>query len=533
MPTQRIRLYLLAAIVVATGIYSCKNYIYHTFRSTNNDLRELPTPDPTGDLYYKLHFKDGGVSVLYDWQLNPTFDTIRAFGRHYDYNRTLVAQGMEIFSADEIAIIETNDLSAVKSKDKGRIVGMIILTGINVAMTALCITNPKACFGSCPTFYADGETQSVHYADAEGFSSSVAPSMEKRDVDALRVQAEAGPVWLTMKNEALETHLVDQVAVAAVPKPRNGYIYQDQREQYYSCTKAIPPARAQVDGHPIAHELAEIDELEYYSVTDSTDLTAKEEILLTFDNVPDDRLGLVLNFRQSLLTTFLFYSGLSYMGDQAGEYFAQMETSDLIRGVAGAPFEVLGGLEVYVKTTSTRRWRVVEEVVEMGPIARNLLLVPFPKGLPNNKGRVQVKIRLTKGLWRLDYAALTSILERVEPIVLSPAAMEVINGHQDSFDNLGRADDDYFTSLPGDEYRLRFDLPKDPKSKEYELFLVSEGYYLEWIRQQWSEQKDIAKLRKMYLLDPATWRDLAIEFKSMEEEVESVFWSSKYAAPLQ
>jgi len=36
---------------------------------------------------------------------------------------------------------------------------------------------------------------------------------------------------------------------------------------------------------------------------------------LEFDSIPGKRLGLVLGFRQTLLTTYLFYQGLTYMGN--------------------------------------------------------------------------------------------------------------------------------------------------------------------------------------------------------------------------
>jgi hypothetical protein len=97
-----------------------------------------------------------------------------------------------------------------------------VVTGISVAVTAFCIADPKACFGSCPTFYLEGAGGApIH---AEGFSSSVAPSLEARDVDALyRARPAAnGAVTVTMKNEALETHVVRHVKLLAAARPTGG-----------------------------------------------------------------------------------------------------------------------------------------------------------------------------------------------------------------------------------------------------------------------------------------------------------------------
>jgi hypothetical protein len=58
------------------------------------------------------------------------------------------------------------------------------IVGIPTAVVSIyCILNPKACFGSCPTFYGwDGEDTTLM---AEGFSSSILRSFEKQDIDML------------------------------------------------------------------------------------------------------------------------------------------------------------------------------------------------------------------------------------------------------------------------------------------------------------------------------------------------------------
>jgi hypothetical protein len=90
-------------------------------------------------------------------------------------------------------------------------------------MTAVCAANPKTCFGSCPTFYvSDGKHAMLQ---AEGFSSSIAPSLEARDVDALyRVHPSGREFIVTMKNEALETHFVRRVRLLAAKRPVGGRV---------------------------------------------------------------------------------------------------------------------------------------------------------------------------------------------------------------------------------------------------------------------------------------------------------------------
>ena len=86
--------------------------------------------------------------------------------------------------------------------------------GISAAVTVVCLTNTKACFGSCPTFYApEGERMVLQ---AEGFSDSIAPSLERRDVDALfRTRPTGRDLQLRLTNEALETHVIKEANLAA------------------------------------------------------------------------------------------------------------------------------------------------------------------------------------------------------------------------------------------------------------------------------------------------------------------------------
>ena len=54
---------------------------------------------------------------------------------------------------------------------------------------------------------------------AEGFSASIAPSLEATDVDAINTVARGGEAFeVTMKNEALETHSVRHVDLLALPR---------------------------------------------------------------------------------------------------------------------------------------------------------------------------------------------------------------------------------------------------------------------------------------------------------------------------
>ena len=83
-------------------------------------------------------------------------------------------------------------------------------------------------------------------------------------------------------------------------------------------------------------------------------------------------------------------------------------------------------------------------------------------------------------------------------------------------------------TYPGDIYTLVYELPGE--ATEYELFLDTRGYYLEWMREEWLAETSRARAAGM-LLDPAgSLKRLAPQFKKVEAQMDSMFWRSKYVA---
>ncbi len=65
----------------------------------------------------------------------------------------------------------------------GKLLAMGFVGVPSTFLSVFCLANPKACFGSCPTFYAwNGKDMKLM---AEGFSSSILRSYEKSDIDML------------------------------------------------------------------------------------------------------------------------------------------------------------------------------------------------------------------------------------------------------------------------------------------------------------------------------------------------------------
>lgn len=509
-------------------VFSCRYYVQHNFRQTYEAQNQEIHFDTTGSTYFKVHFKNGDVGVLDQWKLNNSRDSIVGEGKLYDFNRNQIKEGPLAFYLNSVAIIETNQLDSLKAQDNKMIAALSLMTGANIALDLFCIIRPKACFGSCPTFYLPGD-HGIHTSRAEGFSNAIAPALEKGDIDALGYTTNANTFELILKNEALETHAINELKVLAVKKQQNEAVFHDTNDGFYICEPPIKGKALTDNQVDISDILKQKDDIEYFSLTDTFDLFQKEEIFLEFDPILEGKTGMVITFRQTLLTTFLLYSGLSYMGDEVGDYFAMIERYDHAQNLVKKPFDGLGGITCFIYDESTSEWRLLEELYETGPIAKNTIVVPLPEN--SRKGEVvRMKLKLARGLWRLDEVGLSKIQRKVQPRTIYPRGFSIKEGQiNNTIQDILADDRNYFITLPGDEYQFQFDLPYCKGREVQELFLYSKGYYLEWIRQQWLADKNLPKLKKMLTLNSTTWRELAKEYKSMEAEMECEFWNTKYS----
>lgn len=515
-------MYILALVIGMLAIQACKT---HYFRSNYQDANKLlhePQNIQTKP-YLKAHLKNGDVCVLKDsWQVDTIQNLVSGNGSRYDFNRTKVFEGEISVPIDSVAIFETN--TKLQNPESARITALSILAGLDAVIGVLCLTNPKACFGSCPTFYINAN-DNFHYADAEGFSNAISPSMEYFDIDALNNQAISGNTFsITMKNEALETHCVNDVKLLAYPLEKGERVYQSPTNDFYLCENDYLLSYAKANEGDITTLLKSDDRQERFSFSDENNLSSKEEIYLTFNNVKNSGdLGLILNFRQTLMTTYLFYSAMGYMGDNVSDVFAFLESDEKMRNKFDATTKELGGIECYIWNEKTNSWAIQSKIKETGPIAINRQFIPLRNAQPGAK--VKIKLVLNKGLWRLDYASLTNIKKQVTPIEISPSTIT----NKGKLDNIAlskiNSPDKYLLSMPGSEYRFNFTLPST--NTDYDLFLYSKGYYLEWMREHWIKDKDLQKLKQMVDNPKEYLRKEAESYKQYEATMEQEFWNSK------
>ncbi len=468
--------------------------------------------------------KNGDLYVLHNsWEIDTVRNSVVGEGEMYNYNRRLLHSKKFAIPIDSVAIFETN--KKLIGTEKNRIAALTVLAALDVTFGIICVTVPKACFGSCPTFYTD-PNDNFHDANAEGFSNAVVPAFEYTDIDDIKAVRKSNSKFsLWMKNEALETHCVKDLKLKAIPTQKNETALQGVNDNFYICGKNISPTKAMVDGEDITDFIKMDDRIEWRGESDSTDLSAKQEVILDFDlNADIENVGLSATFRQSLLVTHLFYSAMGYAGNQISDLFAELETNPkAIERINNGVKKELGNIEVFYLKRETGKWINSGFFYEEGPIARNKLVLALGK-LP--KGPTKIKLVVSKGFWRIDQCELIELKSVVEPVTVSPSVVHKNNTKSNTSLNELLNPKEYLISMPGDEYELDFELPQH-EAENYTLFLASTGYYLEWMRQDWLKDQDWSQFFDIFYRPKHFLKQQAPLYKKNEAQIELDFWNSK------
>lgn len=473
---------------------------------------------------------DGSLYLLDSLLKNVSTDTVSGYGSYYNQYREIVVtnknpKGLLIPPAFQIplsrvALFETNDISGLKGK-----ILALTLVGVPTAIVSIyCIINPKACFGSCPTFSCWNGKDTVLMA--EGFSSSILKSFEKEDIDMLyNAKPSGNTIKIKLTNEALETHVIRYADLLAIPRKEDERVFASDDGTFTRASDIRSPSSCLAPEGDCLEAVREMDQKERYSETDSKNLAAKEYIEMNFNSVPDGDLGLIVGSRQTFLTTFLFYQSLAYLGNSAGNFAAMIERGDKsLQKKVTRVWDILGDIEVFIREGSGK-WIRSGTINEMGPIASDIHLIRLPAISGSN---FKIKLVLTKGLWRIDYLALAKLGHSAEPLRIGPLVLSNEKGICDQFKKPLLSDTlDPLVTLPGDSYDLLYILPDT--HQEYELFLSSKGYYIEWMREPWLREESLKKASLLFGTPRLFMKMAAKEFKLVEPTMEKNFWMSRYA----
>lgn len=484
--------------------------------------RELVAPDSaapqriaeTRTDYLKAHLRTGELVVYDEWQFAN--ESVTGPGVHYSVDRETAKQGTHTVRFADVALFETNT-----QKVPLEVLGLAVITGISAALTVACLTNPKTCFGSCPTFYVDDEDGAKRLV-AEGFSEAVAPSLEADDIDSLwRWRPTDRAVRVTMRNEALETHVVRRAQLLAVPRDA-GDVVETTNGAFRLAGDWTRPVTCRAESGDCLPLIAGSDGKEWFSETNGKDLAARELVELQFEELQPGEKALVLRFRQTFLTTYLFYQALAYLGENATAMLAELERRNVERSAAGGGYEdIIGTIDVEVWNPDIEAWERAGQIAETGPIARNTLALELGHHVRGDT--LGVRLNVARGNWRFDEISVVELGEPREPLAIAPNR---VTGPRGDVTALLLDPAKALVTLPGDDYELEFELPEDPAS--YAYFLDTRGYYLEWMRDEWIAESNPAMAMMMLRFPETALKVLAPRYKEIEPQMEKMFWESRY-----
>ncbi len=474
----------------------------------------------------KAHLHSGELLVLDRWEVTGA-DVLMGAGRRYDLRRDLVGPEDVRIPLDSVALFESSVPSDRLFAGYGGGTAVVAILGtITGGITLACLADPKSCFGSCPTFYVEGSDGEELVA--EGFSASFARVLEERDVDALPGLREVdGRFEITMRNEAMETHAIRSVRLLAVREPSGASVVQTANGGFIAADEWGAPIRCVTEEGSCLEAVRGRDGLEWRSWASDEDLASRERIELEFPPMEGEA-AMVVTARHTLLSTFLFYQNLAYLGSGVGEAMASLERGDPhLRKAVTAPIRELGALDVLVED-GTGEWVQAGSFREAGPLAsdQQAILLPADRG----DGPVRIALDLVQGYWRIDEVALVSLsepAENVEPVEL--VLVEALRRGRPDGEALKRLLDPaiHLHTYPGDEIVLVFDVSQGGLDT-VGFFLESEGYYYEWMRPEWLEEEDPVMAARSLSRPHEMFRELAPEFKAREAGMEELFWQSRF-----
>jgi hypothetical protein len=473
----------LAVVGAATAILLAATGCFIVHRVNLQQLDRTPVTVRTP---VRAHLIDGST-VLFRMGATVTADHVFGTGTGTRFGLTLA----ESTSVTSVRLSDVLGLETyTREVDPAATFAISTLATIGViagTVAIACAADPK-CFGSCPTIYADSAGADV--LEAEGFSYSIAPLFEMRDVDPLRVAADSnGIVRLQVRNEALETHYINHLELIEVPHAAGDVAVPDTRGAPVALRHLSAPTRmTDRAGRDVRPVLAEHDGDVFQTAPATLDRATAQDhndwIDLDLPAPDADSVAVFLRLRNSLLTTVLFYDlMLGDRGAGALDYVAD----DLQRiGPAvdlGRWYVETMGMHIAVQDGN--EWREVTRFLDTGPVAWKDLavLVPVPRG----SRTLRIRLSFVADDWRIDQVAVAERWERPRSRTVALTRVVDSDGHVDttSLASLRAADSRYLQTQPSQRFFALFDVGRASASAPRTFFLASQGYYTEWIRQGW------------------------------------------------
>lgn len=479
----------------------------------------------------KAHLVDGST-VIFRKGASIGRASVDGDGQLYPFVQTAPSRAVSIVPFDSIVGLETFE-------GKQLVAQSLVVSTAATALTAVATVGLlKLLFGSCPTVYADTGTGPM--LEAEGFSYAIAPLLEQRDLDPLHARPDRdGVLRLELRNEALETHYINNIELVAVSHPVGTRVVPDQNDHLVAVNGLRPfssardragrdllPVLSSPDGQLFTSAATTIDAARNGDLDDWIDAEAN-------DLPPGDSVVVVLRLRNSLLNTVLLYDGMLGGRDAPGWLDAKLQRISTAIDLAQWYTRTMGMRAIVdgaPRPASGESWQA--RLGDVGPLAFRDVAIVLPRPSRNARS-IRVRLRFVADNWRIDYAAVASTMSRPTSttiglsrvIVHTPDSAATAFNDSAAVGALREADGRYLETMPGQRMTLEFEPRATSAPGSTTTYLIAwQGWYREWIRGRWLAEP--ARTVAWTPGDDAVLTALR-RWQSRQAELERAFYSTR------
>jgi hypothetical protein len=354
-----------------------------------------------------------------------------------------------------------------------------------------CIACPKCCFGSCPTVYTyDGENYNL---EAELFSECISRQLENNDIDLLRQDVKDNILNLKITNEALETHYINKFDLLIAEHPKGTEVYPTIDDSIILISDPISSQMIKNKDEDDITKLLIYDDGEYYR--SGVEKVAELRKGPTFDFVDikipytkNSSIKMIIKYRNTLLSTTLLYDVVIGSQGAAGlEWTNRMNNDADYAEQFKMIYEAFSGIKL--KVLNNGKWINLGCFKDAGPLNWKYLAADVTL---NQFSGQSIRLEFVPDNFMIDYIAFDttqSQLVELETKLIYPS--EILDGNGDLVSEalgfIEKDDKDYLRTEPGDSYNLTYFIPSKEKTTQT-AFILSKGFYNEWIRGSWIEE---------------------------------------------
>src|SRR5213080_1814746 len=470
-----LRVFLSAALGLVVG--AC---IFHSVRveaiGSNADSLAVQTP-------VKAHLRDGST-VLYQAGVLLARDTLRGPGVRY---------GLTLRDSTAVSVVPLDSVVAMESFRRATngaptVIVSTLATGAGLlaagvlAIVIGCAISSSSNCSNCPIVYAD--SAGTWALQAEGFSYTLGPAFETRDVDRLGIRPDwDGRIKLEVRNEALETEYVNRLELLEVRHAADETALPDPDGAALAVRDLVPATTiADATGRDLHLLLALPDGAAFR--TDARTLAAAspahlDDAIYLVAPAPasGDTVALVLRLRNSLLASLLYSEVM--LGDRGARSLDWIGRELDSGGVTLARWqEQRMGMRIAV--WDGRGYREIARLRDSGPHAWNDVAVLIPVV---QRDSVRVRLSFPADNWRIDRVVFAMRARR--PVVRTLAFGRLLDaaGRDDSsaLASVRLADQRYLRTSPGERFTVVAEVGAAAAELAQTFLIATQGYYQPWI----------------------------------------------------